>query len=116
MTTFGENVRKYRTEKGMTQEELALQLGYKGRSSVNKIESNVAHIPQKTIQRLADVLGVPVSCLFSGAEPVIKSSIPARVLEFVPYMENAEEWQLDAIRKILDMPAKKICSSEEAIG
>lgn len=116
MSTFGANVRRYRNEKGMTQEELAVQLGYKDRSSINKIESNAAHIPQKTIQRLADVLGVPVSKLFFEEEPESSRMVPSHVAEFLPYLDNAEEWQLEAIRKILDMPAKKICRSEKGIG
>ena len=109
--TFGENVRRYRTEKGMTQEELSLRLGYKGRSSVNKIETNAAQVPQKMIQKIADALGVPVASLFSGAEPSAKGSISSRVMDFVPYLEKAQDWQLDAVRKILDMPGKKICDS-----
>lgn len=112
MTTFGDNVRKYRMEKGMTQEELALKLGYKGRSSINKIETNVAQVPQKTIQELANALGVEVARLFSDAEPQIRGTVSQKAMEFVPYIERAEDWQLDAIRKILDMPTKKICKSE----
>lgn len=106
MTTFGDNVRNIRKEKGMTQEELALALGYKDRSSVNKIEKNVAQIPQETIQRLADVLGVPVAKLFADAEPVTPA-IPSDLMEFLPFLEKAEEWQLESVRRILGMPQKK---------
>ena len=106
MTTFGDNVRNIRKEKGMTQEELALALGYKGRSSVNKIEKNVAQIPQETIQRLADVLGVPVAKLFADAEPVTPA-ISSDLMEFLPFLEKAEEWQLESVRRILGMPQKK---------
>jgi len=115
MTTFGDNVRNIRKEKGMTQEELAQALGYKDRSSVNKIEKNVAQIPQETIQRLADVLGVPVAKLFADAEPVTPA-ISSDLMEFLPFLEKAEEWQLESVRRILGMPQKKSLSSTQEIG
>lgn len=41
--TIGERIKKRRLELGMTQDELAKKLGYKSRSSVNKLELN-SHI------------------------------------------------------------------------
>ena len=38
--TIGERIQKRRTALGMTQEDLALALGYKSRSSINKIEKD----------------------------------------------------------------------------
>lgn len=37
---IGERIRKCRENLDMTQEELALKLGYKSRSSVNKVENS----------------------------------------------------------------------------
>lgn len=54
--TFGERVLALRTEKGMTQDELAKILGYKSRSSINKIEVGERSIPTSILYRLANAL------------------------------------------------------------
>lgn len=53
---IGERVKKLRAERGLSQEELAKQLGYKSKSSVAHIE-NGRDIPRSTIATLADALG-----------------------------------------------------------
>lgn len=60
--TIGERVKKLRTEKGMTQEELAGKLGYKSKSSVTHIE-NGRDIPRSMIVKLADILETTPSYL-----------------------------------------------------
>lgn len=60
--TIGERVKKLRTEKGMTQEELAGRLGYKSKSSVTHIE-NGRDIPRSMIVKLADILETTPSYL-----------------------------------------------------
>lgn len=42
-------IRKRREELGMSQEELAKKMGYKSRSSINKIEMGENDIPQSKI-------------------------------------------------------------------
>ena len=54
--TIGERIRDRRTELGMSQEELALKIGYKSRSSVNKIEKNERELTQSKIKAVADAL------------------------------------------------------------
>lgn len=62
--TIGEKIKQARIAKGLTQEELAEKLGYKSRSSVNKIETGGRDIPRSQIKKIADVLDVsPVSLL-----------------------------------------------------
>lgn len=56
MTTFGKRVRDRREALGMTQDELAKKLGYKSRSSVNKIELDLRNMKQSQIARLANAL------------------------------------------------------------
>ena len=50
---FGERILKLRTEKGMTQDELAQKLGYKSRSSIAKIENGARDVPRSQIVELA---------------------------------------------------------------
>ena len=65
---FGINLRRLRTQKGMSQEELAKKLGYKGRSAINKIETGVNDMPREMVVRCAEALGVSPLELFSYEE------------------------------------------------
>lgn len=61
---FGNNLKRIRTEKGMSQEELAVKLGYKGRSAVNKIETGVNDMPRSMVIKCAEILGVSPLAFF----------------------------------------------------
>ena len=52
--TIGERVRDRRIELNMSQDELAHKLGYKSRSSINKIETHCHNLPQKKIMQVRD--------------------------------------------------------------
>ncbi len=56
--TVGERIKKARQEKGISQTELAERLGYKSRSSINKIEVEGRDIPRSMIVKFAQALGV----------------------------------------------------------
>ena len=53
--SIGDRVKLLREQKGMTQEELATQLGYKSKSSVTHIERG-RDIPRSMVVKLADIL------------------------------------------------------------
>lgn len=63
---FGENLRKIRTIRGITQEELSEKLGYSSRSSINKIESGERDMPRSKIALAAKILGVSPLELFKN--------------------------------------------------
>lgn len=54
--TIGERIKIRREELNMTQEELAQILGYKSRSSINKIELGGNELTQKKIKAIATAL------------------------------------------------------------
>lgn len=56
--TDGEKLIKLRTEKGISQHELAMMLGYGSRSTINKIEVGERGIPLEMIKRLISVFGL----------------------------------------------------------
>lgn len=62
---FGNNLKRIRTEKGLSQEELAVKLGYKGRSAVNKIETGVNDMPRSMVIKCAEILGVSPLAFFN---------------------------------------------------
>lgn len=61
--TLGEKIREARMKKGISQTELAKLLGYKSRSSINKIEVEGRDVPRSMIVKFAQVLGVTPSYL-----------------------------------------------------
>ena len=60
--TIGERIKARRIELGLTQEEVAFKLGYKSRSSVNKIELS-RNPPIKMVEKFAEVLSCEPSYL-----------------------------------------------------
>ena len=112
-TTFGDNIRKYRERKGLRQEDLAIALGYKTKGAVNKIERNVTKLPQDKIKKCADILGVEVADLFTGAEPVKDPMAP--FMEYLPYLAQADEKSIDIVRAALGMePILRLKKSDGA--
>lgn len=57
MSTVGNNILTLRKQLGLTQEELAKKMGYKSKSTINKIELGINDIPQSKIVKFAEVLG-----------------------------------------------------------
>lgn len=68
MMTFGKRIFKIRTEKGLTQNELANAVGYKSRSTIAKIEAGKRNVSLKTIVALAKTLGTTPSYLMGWDE------------------------------------------------
>ncbi len=63
MVTIGENIKKYRTKLGLTQDDLVRKFGVK-HTTLTKIESNVVIKPSvQTVAKIAKVLGVPMEDL-----------------------------------------------------
>ena len=75
MEQLYENIRKLRTEKGISQDELARLTGYKDRSSITKIESGKVDLAQSKIMLFAKVLGTTPADLM-GLTTTSKDSLP----------------------------------------
>lgn len=69
MSEIYNRIRMRRQELGWTTDELAKRMGYKDRSSISKIESGKADIPQSKVKAFADVLDTTVSWLLGIDEP-----------------------------------------------
>ena len=54
--SIGGRIRERREKLGLSQEELAKKLGYKSRSSINKIELDQRNLTQSKIKAFADAL------------------------------------------------------------
>jgi len=65
----GENIRKWRNAKGMTQEQLSAQLQVRGRDisrgTLAKIEAGIRHISVEELNAIKSILDVEYDDLFS---------------------------------------------------
>ena len=74
MSTIGRNISRIRKSLGMTQEDLAKMMGYKSKSTINKIELGINDIPQSKIVQFAEVLGTTPADLMGWNEDEISPS------------------------------------------
>ena len=75
MSRIDENILKRRKELGYTQEDLALKMGYKSKSSINKIELGLSDIPQSKVVKFAEVLGTSIADLMGWNEETKKDPV-----------------------------------------
>lgn len=68
---FGDNLKKYRTEKGLSQSDLAEKL-FVTRQCVSKWEKNITEPDLQTLSRISEVLGVPVEALLKDVGSSVK--------------------------------------------
>lgn len=65
MNDLGKKIKQRREELGLSQDELARMLGYKHKSSINKIELGAADVPRAKVPAFAKALGM-TAIEFSG--------------------------------------------------
>jgi transcriptional regulator with XRE-family HTH domain len=73
MKTLGNNIRTYREQKGLSQEELANLCSWttnNARSTISKIESGVNDVPTSKLKVIAEKLGVSVCDLMNSSANV----------------------------------------------
>lgn len=82
MERFGRRVKFQRELIGMTQEELALKLGYKDKSSIGKIEKGVSRVPARKVGFFAKALDCEIADLLAPLrEPDIDESFIEEVIK-----------------------------------
>ena len=64
---MGLRIKAQRESLGLSQDELAIKLGYKGKASISRIESGANEIPTSKLLRLADIMGTSVAYLMGWA-------------------------------------------------
>ena len=65
--TIGWNVRRFRVERGLSQERLALEADI-DRSYVGRIERGTENVTVAALEAIAKTLGVPVARLFAESD------------------------------------------------
>lgn len=115
MSNIGSIIRSRRIELDMTQEELAKKLGYKSKSTINKIELGINDIPQSKIVQFANALDTTPSVLMGWVEATpevqknndIMADIIVRMrtdedfLSVVELLNNLDSDQLASVKQML---------------
>lgn len=103
MTTH-EKIKMFRVALGISQEELAKRVGYKGRSAISKVEKGERDISQKMMPKYARALGVPLTDLFSDDKTV----------EDIPNQAHTAEC-IELFQQLTDEQQKMIIASMKGI-
>ncbi len=81
MEHIGHKIRARREELHLTQQQLADRMGYKSKSTINKIEMGKADVSQSGVRRFADALSTTISYLM-GWEDAIETVDVGQLLRF----------------------------------
>jgi len=79
MKTIGERIKERRIELDMSQEELATMLGYKSRSSINKIEKDGRELRQNKIMAIAKALHTTPAYIMGWTDEPTKDNEPTAI-------------------------------------
>lgn len=96
MSTVGERILQRRKELDLTQEELARRMGYKSKSTINKIEMGINDIPQSKIARFSEVLGTTPAYLMGWDEKDVQNTASPEKQE----LSEGEQLMLDLFRLV----------------
>ncbi len=109
---IGRNIAQRRKELGITQEELAKRMGYKSKSTINKIELGVNDIPQTKIVKFAEVLHTNPSVLMGWekikkdndtiANIIVKLRMDNEFLDFVSMLSKMDSEQIASAKQFLN--------------
>ena len=111
---IGQKIRERREQLGYTQDELAKKLGYKSRSSVNKIE-NSREVSIKMIGQYAKALETSVAYLMdwedkdiakSAETDVILSNMDNKIKEYAIKLSKLPKDKQEHIMSLIDMLTK----------
>lgn len=98
MSDIGKRIKSRREALGLTQQELAYLMGYKSKSTINKIEMGKNDVSQSGVTKFANVLNTSVAYLMGWANlNTNKSAVSINVLGRV-----AAGTPLNAIEEIID--------------
>lgn len=115
MTTVGLRIKQRREEIGLTQEALAKKLGYRSKSTINKIEMGINDITQSKIISFADALNTSPGYLM-GWEDEEKIADSLFSLTTSPELQRlidiVSDMRSELINKVIDY-AEYIKTKEE---
>lgn len=101
---IGNNIKRARELKGLTQDELAKRMGYKSRSTIARIENGDNDVSQSKLKKFADILDVSIDFLLEDGSkklqfphsqgiriPILGRVVAGIPLEAITDIEGYEE-------------------------
>ena len=111
MMEIGKNIMAKRKELGMTQEELARRMGYKSKSTINKIENGTNDIPQSKIVKFAEVLHTTPGYLMGWekvekkadtiSDVVLRMKTDSEFLSLVETLNKLDSEKINGVKQML---------------
>ena len=107
------NIKRIREEKGMSQDELARLVGFKSRSSINKIEMGVNDITQSKLIAIANALHVsPGELMGEDKEVATPTDLSTCIPNMVPI--DTRTFRVPIVGRVA--AGRPIVADEEIIG
>lgn len=105
MTIF-ERIKTLRKEKGLTQTQLAIAIGYKDKSVISHIEKGEQNLYQDRIQAIAKALDVTPGYLINGYDDIEEKqkSVPATEKQqvLIELVKQLDDNQCDIMSNLID--------------
>jgi transcriptional regulator with XRE-family HTH domain len=86
--TIYDRIRERRIQLGLSQEDLAIKMGYKSRSTINKIESGAVDIARNKIEKFAEVLNTTPAYLMDWNDTPKEYYIDPEVSEYAQAVKD----------------------------
>ena len=104
-TNIGRRIMERRQELGLTQEDLALRMGYKTKSAINKIELGINDVSQSKVVRFAEALHTTVAYLMDWEETKNEqtafSDLPRSKQELMQFCQAVPDDKADLVLRVL---------------
>lgn len=111
MAEIGKNIMHRRKELGLTQSELATKMGYKSKSTINKIENGTNDIPQSKIKKFAEVLETTPAVLMGWekiekkadtiSDVVLRMKTDSEFLSLVETLNKLDSEKINGVKQML---------------
>lgn len=86
--TIYDRIRERRIQLGLSQEDLAIKMGYKSRSTINKIESGAVDIARNKIEKFAEVLNTTPAYLMDWNDTPKEYYIDSEVSKYAQAVKD----------------------------
>lgn len=106
MSNIGQRIMIRRKELQLTQEELAAKMGYKSKSTINKIELGINDIPQSKIVKFAEVLDTTIAYLMGWEED--KKNKPAIMIDELKDFSESKLELMDFVKSVPEDKAELV--------
>lgn len=119
---FGKRIADRRKQLGLSQEELAHKLGYKSRSTINKIELGINDIPQQKILEFSVALDMPIVELMAWEQvdsdsPIFEDTLEEELINTFRMLTAFNKGQvMGMIRGVLSAQEAEIQELSRSIG